>query len=292
MNHDQKSDHNIGLAFGLNLGFALFEFIGGLWINSMAVISDALHDFGDSLSLGFVWYFKRLARRQEDSRFTYGYQRYTLLGAMVNMVVLIVGSLIVLSRAIPRLLNPAKPNATGMLIFAIVGILVNGLVVYRMRGQRSLTDQTVTWHMMEDVLGWSTVLIVSLVLKFTHWYFLDPLLSILIMVFILYKVIGNFRKAMVVFLQSAPENIDNDEINQRLAQFGKVKSVHHTHIWSLDGEHNVLTTHVIVEPDTTKAEVQSIKNQIKTLAQAYHCEHLTVEIEYEGIDCSMGAVDS
>ncbi|MFA5729424.1 MAG: cation diffusion facilitator family transporter, partial [Candidatus Neomarinimicrobiota bacterium] len=192
-NHIRKSGDYIGLAFGLNLVFALFELFGGLWINSMAVISDALHDFGDSMSLGFVWYFKRIARRQQDNRFTYGYQRYALLGAIVNMIVLIIGSLIVLSQAMPRLLHLVKPNSTGMLIFAIFGILVNGLVVYRMRGQRSLTEQAVTWHMMEDVLGWIAVLIVSLVLKFTNWYFLDPLLSIIIMVFILYKVIGNFR---------------------------------------------------------------------------------------------------
>ncbi|MCK9244978.1 MAG: cation diffusion facilitator family transporter [Candidatus Marinimicrobia bacterium] len=286
-NHIRKSGDYIGLAFGLNLVFALFELFGGLWINSMAVISDALHDFGDSMSLGFVWYFKRIARRQQDNRFTYGYQRYALLGAIVNMIVLIIGSLIVLSQAMPRLLHLVKPNSTGMLIFAIFGILVNGLVVYRMRGQRSLTEQAVTWHMMEDVLGWIAVLIVSLVLKFTNWYFLDPLLSIIIMVFILYKVIGNFRKTMAVFLQSAPENINNDEINRQLSKLEKVKSAHHTHIWSLDGEHNVLTTHIVVEADTTRAEVQNIKNRIKTLTESYHCEHLTVEIEYEDEDCSM-----
>lgn len=286
-NHIRKSGDYIGLAFGLNLVFALFELFGGLWINSMAVISDALHDFGDSMSLGFVWYFKRIARRQQDNRFTYGYQRYALLGAIVNMIVLIIGSLIVLSQAMPRLLHLVKPNSTGMLIFAIFGILVNGLVVYRMRGQRSLTEQAVTWHMMEDVLGWIAVLIVSLVLKFTNWYFLDPLLSIIIMVFILYKVIGNFRKTMAVFLQSAPENINNDEINRQLSKLEKVKSAHHTHIWSLDGEHNVLTTHIVVEADTTRAEVQKIKNRIKTLTESYHCEHLTVEVEYEDEDCSM-----
>ncbi|MDD5540041.1 MAG: cation diffusion facilitator family transporter [Candidatus Marinimicrobia bacterium] len=286
-NHIRKSGDYIGLAFGLNLVFALFELFGGLWINSMAVISDALHDFGDSMSLGFVWYFKRIARRQQDNRFTYGYQRYALLGAIVNMIVLIIGSLIVLSQAMPRLLHLVKPNSTGMLIFAIFGILVNGLVVYRMRGQRSLAEQAVTWHMMEDVLGWIAVLIVSLVLKFTNWYFLDPLLSIIIMVFILYKVIGNFRKTMAVFLQSAPENINNDEINRQLSKLEKVKSAHHTHIWSLDGEHNVLTTHIVVEADTTRAEVQNIKNRIKTLTESYHCEHLTVEIEYEDEDCSM-----
>ncbi|MFA7711162.1 MAG: cation diffusion facilitator family transporter [Candidatus Neomarinimicrobiota bacterium] len=286
-NHIRKSGDYIGLAFGLNLVFALFELFGGLWINSMAVISDALHDFGDSMSLGFVWYFKRIARRKRDNRFTYGYQRYALLGAIVNMIVLIIGSLIVLSQALPRLLHTVKPNSTGMLVFAIIGILVNGLVVYRMRGQRSLTEQAVTWHMMEDVLGWIAVLIVSLVLKFTNWYFLDPLLSIIIMVFILYKVIGNFRKTMAVFMQSAPENINNDEINRQLSKLEKVKSAHHTHIWSLDGEHNVLTTHIVVEADTTRAEVQNIKNRIKTLTESYHCEHLTVEIEYEDEDCSM-----
>jgi cobalt-zinc-cadmium efflux system protein len=286
--HSLHSDKNIGLAFGLNLGFAIFEMVGGLWINSIAVISDALHDFGDSLSLGVAWYFKRISRRGHDNRFTYGYQRYTLLGAMINMIVLIVGSLIVLSQAVPRLLHPLRPNSTGMLLFAIVGILINGLAVQRLKGSHSLTEKAITWHLMEDVLGWVAVLLVSIVLKFTNWSFLDPLLSILITVFILYKVIGNFRKTMAVFLQSAPEEIDNDEIIRHLAQLEKVRSAHHTHTWSLDGEHHVLTTHIVVDHDTTREEVQNIKNHIKTLADKYHCEHLTVEIEYVCEDCSMG----
>lgn len=287
-NHSQNTDNNIGLAFGLNLGFAIFEMFGGLWINSIAVFSDALHDFGDSLSLGFAWYFKRISCRQRDNHFTYGYQRYALLGALINMIVLIIGSMIVLSQALPRLLHPARPNSTGMFIFAIIGIFINGFAIYRMQGNHSLTEKAIIWHLMEDVLGWLAVLIVSIVLKFTDWNFLDPLLSILITVFILYKVIGNFGKTMSVFLQSVPENIDNEEVIRHLSNLEKVKSAHHTHIWSLDGEHHVLTTHIIVESDTTKTEVQNIKNRIKTLADAYHCEHLTVEIEYESEDCSMG----
>jgi len=286
-NHNQNADNNIGLAFGLNLGFAIFELFGGLWVNSIAVISDALHDFGDSLSLGVAWYFKRLSYRQKDNRFTYGYQRYALLGAIITMIVLVVGSVIIIREALPRLFHPIIPNSTGMFVFAIVGIVVNGFAVLRLKGHSSLTEKAITWHLMEDVLGWIAVLIVSIVLKFTDWYFLDPLISILITVFILYKVIGNFRATMAVFLQSAPANIDNDKIIAHLSQLEKVKSAHHTHIWSLDGEHHVLTTHIVVEADTSKAEVIKIKNRIKDLAEKYHFEHLTVEIEYEGEDCSM-----
>jgi len=286
-NHNQNTDNNIGLAFGLNLGFAIFELFGGLWVNSIAVISDALHDFGDSLSLGIAWYFKRLSRRQKDNRFTYGYQRYALLGAIITMIVLVVGSVIILGEAFPRLLHPTIPNSTGMSVFAIVGIVVNGFAVLRLKGYSSLSEKAITWHLMEDLLGWIAVLIVSVILKFTDWYFLDPLISILITIFILYKVIGNFRATMAVFLQSAPANIDNDKIVAHLSQLEKVKSAHHTHIWSLDGEHHVLTTHVVVEADTSKDEVLMIKNRIKELAEKYNFEHLTVEIEYEGEDCSM-----
>ena len=286
-NHNQNTDNNIGLAFGLNLGFAIFELFGGLWVNSIAVISDALHDFGDSLSLGIAWYFKRLSRRQKDNRFTYGYQRYALLGAIITMIVLVVGSVIILWEAFPRLLHPTIPNSTGMSVFAIVGIVVNGFAVLRLKGYSSLSEKAITWHLMEDLLGWIAVLIVSVILKFTDWYFLDPLISILITIFILYKVIGNFRATMAVFLQSAPANIDNDKIVAHLSQLEKVKSAHHTHIWSLDGEHHVLTTHIVVEADTSKDEVLMIKNRIKELAEKYNFEHLTVEIEYEGEDCSM-----
>jgi len=288
VNHEHSHNlNNIGLVFGLNLGFAVFEMVGGLWINSVAVMSDAWHDFGDSLSLGAAWYFKRLSLRREDKRFTYGYQRYALLGAIITMIVLIVGAAVVLIQAVPRLRHPVAPDANGMLLFAIIGIIINGFAIYRLRASHSLTEKALTWHMLEDVLGWGAILIVSIVLHFTDWYFLDPLLSVLIMFFILYNVIGNFRKTMAVFLQSAPENVDNREIVSSLSQLEKVRSAHHTHIWSLDGEHHVLTTHIVVAPDTTRLEIQKIKNSIRNLTSKYHCEHVTVEIEYEGDDCSM-----
>lgn len=170
----------MSFAFFLNLGFTILEIIGGLWTNSLAVLSDALHDLGDSLALGLAWYLERYSQRASDKVYSYGYGRFSLLGALINSVILIGGSLYILSEAVPRILAPEATNAPGMLFLALVGIAVNGLALFRLKGSQSLNVQMVTWHFLEDALGWVAVLLVSLILLFTNAYILDPILSILI----------------------------------------------------------------------------------------------------------------
>jgi len=287
--HHQKNAHdkNLRMAFMLNLGFAVFEVFGGFWTNSMAILSDALHDMGDSLSLGIAWLLERTSRKGRDKKYSYGYKRFSMLGALINTIILIGGSLFILSEAVPRLLQPEPSKAPGMVIFACIGILVNGFAVMRLRKDQSMNARVVTLHLLEDVMGWSAVLVVSITLLFTDLYILDSILSILITLFILFQVIRNMRTTLSLFLQAIPENIDVDKIEDRFLDFNKVKSSHHTHCWSLDGQHHVLTSHVVVASDTNKDEVLEIKCKIKELANTMGFEHLTLEIEYEGEKCSM-----
>lgn len=291
--HNHSHDHardsgNIQTAFFLNLGFTLLEIFGGLWTNSVAILSDAVHDLGDSLSLGLAWMLDRYAQRERDKRFSYGYRRFSLLGALLNTVVLIVGAIFVLSEAIPRLFDPEPSNAPGMIAFALLGIVVNGAAVLRMRGGKTLNAQVVAWHLLEDVLGWVAVLIVAIVLLFTDIQVLDPALSILITAYVLYNVLKNMRKTLSLFLQGVPEHIDVDYIESEISQVDNVKSNHHTHVWSLDGEHHVLTTHVVVAEDISRDQILCVKEDIKQLLKPYELSHITVEIEYGERDCAMG----
>jgi cobalt-zinc-cadmium efflux system protein len=290
MNNDTQIDDstNIKTAFFLNLGFTILEIFGGLWTNSLAILSDAVHDLGDSLSLGLAWFLGHYAQRERDRRFSYGYRRFSLLGALVNTLVLLAGSLFVLSQAVPRLMNPQHYNAQGMLIFAVVGILVNGAAVFRLRGSQSMNARVVTWHLLEDVLGWIAVLIVAIVLLFADIHVLDPILSILITLYVLYNVLRNMRETLSLFLQGIPQNLDLGEIENKIANVDHVTSTHHTHLWSLDGEHHVLTTHVVVSGSLSRKQAMQVKQEIKQALKPYKLSHLTVEIDYGDSDCGMG----
>jgi len=286
-NHSHNSTGDLRLAFFLNLSFTIIEIAGGIWTNSLAILSDAIHDLGDSLSLGMAWYLESYARKDKDKKYSYGYRRYSLLSALINTVVLIVGSVFILSRAVTRLFNPEPVDAKGMIFFAVLGIIVNGLAMLRLRGGKSLNARVVAWHLIEDVLGWVAVLIMSIVLLFTDLYILDPIFSILITCFVLYNVIKNLRKTLALFLQAVPENMDLEKIENRLLAIDNVCSSHHTHIWSMDGEHHVLTTHLVVEGDTSQDEVLCIKEDINQLSNEMGFLHTTVEIEYGDEKCSM-----
>ncbi|MGA9533780.1 MAG: cation diffusion facilitator family transporter [Anaerolineales bacterium] len=287
--HDHgRSGGRLRAAFALNLGFTVLEVIVGLWTNSVAILSDSVHDFGDSITLGLSWYLEHYAGRQEDTRFSYGYRRFSLLGALISTIVLLSGSLWVLSKAIPRLIQPEHTNAEGMTLFALVGIAVNGLAVLRLRGDgTTMNARVVAWHLLEDVLGWVAVLIVGVTLLFVDIPILDPILSIVFTGYVLYNVIRNLRGTASLFLQAVPEEMELDAVIERFRQLPHVQATHHTHIWSLDGEHHVLTAHIVVEDETTPGEIVDIKCDLRALTQEFSLEHTTFEIEYESEECGM-----
>jgi cobalt-zinc-cadmium efflux system protein len=285
--HTGGSSRDLLVAFALNTIFTLLEIVGGLLINSVAVLSDALHDLGDSFSLGLAWFLNRYSEKESDENYSYGYVRFSLLGALINTIVLVVGALFVLDKTIPRLFNPESFNAPGMVAFAVIGVTVNGLAAWRLRGQESRNVQIVGWHLLEDVLGWSAVLVVGLVSLVVDVPILDPLLSIGITAYVLYNVIGKLRDTVKLFMQAVPGGIDLDEVRQRLLAVEGVQDIHHTHIWSLDGENHVFSTHLIVTADTDKADALCIKQTSRDALRDLGLAHVTIEIEYGDADCSM-----
>ncbi|PVY41247.1 cation diffusion facilitator family transporter [Pontibacter virosus] len=287
--HGHQHHHggdNIKVAFFLNLGFTVIEVFGGLWINSMAILSDALHDFGDSLSLGLAWYFAHLSSRGSDQHFSYGYKRFSLLGAVINSVVLLLGSGVVLWVSIPRLFNPEPVHAPGMIGFAILGVLVNGFAALRLNKGDSLNERVAMLHLLEDVLGWAAVLVGGILLYFFDWPIIDPLLSVLITGFILYNVVRNLRKGLQILLQGTPSNISLQEVRRRLELLPEVRSVHDLHLWTLDGISHVLTMHAVVGDNLNLEEAHEVKQRIRNAMQDAQIDHVTVELEMPGQECS------
>lgn len=283
----QHSNKNLKTAFFLNLGFTVFELIGGYYVNSVAIISDAIHDLGDSLSLGTSWYLDVKSKQSPTEVFSFGYRRFSLLGALINSLILIVGSVFVIKEAIGRILNPESANATGMLIFAIIGVAVNGYAAWKLSKGKTLNERVISWHLLEDVLGWAAILIVSIVLQFKDVPYLDPALSLLITVYILWNVVKRLKETLVIFLQGEPRDVDRKAIEQEILKIRHVESLHHTHIWSLDGEHHVFTTHLRLKPISDLNEMLEVKNQVKEIMKKYPFEHYTIETEIDSESCGL-----
>lgn len=288
--HDHKHHHSdsaerISWAFFLNVIFTIVEFIGGWLTNSTAIMADAVHDLGDSLSIGTAWVLDKLSMRKPDNRFSYGYQRLSLLGALINGLVLFVGSAWILSEAIPRLYSPEMPVVEGMMGLAVLGMLVNGFAAFKLSKGSSMNERVLNWHLIEDVLGWVAVFLVSLVLMFIKLPILDPLLSILFTMFIAFNVGKNVFATVKIFLQAVPDLNKQEEIGDLLSKLPGISEVHHLHLWSLDGERDVLTAHLVLADSEGIDSMRRIKREVNALLKGFSLEHTTIEIEFMEEGC-------
>ena len=275
-----KEEKNIFTAFILNLIFSVFEFFGGIYTGSVAVISDSVHDLGDALSIGLSYFLEKKSRKQPDEKYTYGYLRYSLLGGLITTLILIQGSVIVIINAGLRLVYPKEINYEGMIIFAVIGLIVNAAGAFVTHGGSSLNQRAVNLHMLEDVSGWAVVLIGAVIMKFTKITVLDPLMSIGVAVFILYNSIKSFKKIIEVFLEKTPHNLECENIRKEILEINGVINVHHMHIWSMDGVNNYATMHIV-----TSNDFKVIKKEVKEKLYQYDIHHATLELEDENEEC-------
>ena len=285
--HHYSDVKNIKVAFFLNLSFTIIEIIGGILTNSVAILSDAVHDLGDSVTLGLSWYFQKLSKKPRTKVYTYGYKRFSLLGALINSIILLVGSVVILFHAIPRLFNPQQPDTKGMLILAIIGVIVNGLAVLRLRKGSSINEKVVSLHLMEDVLGWLAVLIGALIMNFVDAPIIDPILSLAISLYIFFNVFRNMREGLRIILQGSPSKLDIDEVENILLTMINVDSVHDLHAWTIDGEFNILTIHVVLKEDISLEKQQKLKIDIRESMLRLGVQHCTIEFELQDEDCEM-----
>ena len=275
-----KTEKNILVAFILNLAFSIFEFIGGVFTGSVAIISDAIHDIGDATSIGAAFFLEKKSKKQPDEKYTYGYARYSVIGSVLTTLILLFGSVMVIYNAVLRIINPTEINYNGMIIFAIVGVCINFGAVILTRDGDSLNQKAVNLHMLEDVLGWIVVLVGAIVIRFTDFYIIDPLMSIGVAIFILINALNNLKDVLDLFLEKTPRGISIDEIAEHICEVEGVLGVHHIHVWSIDGRNNYATMHVVVNGDS-----HTIKHNIRDELKERGIGHVTLEFEAEGEHC-------
>ncbi|MBQ4644514.1 MAG: cation transporter [Clostridia bacterium] len=275
-----KTEKNILIAFILNLSFSIFEFIGGIFTGSVAILSDSVHDIGDAVSIGISYFLEKKSKKQPDKTYTYGYARFSVMGSVITTLILLFGSCAVIYNAVIRIFNPVEINYNGMIIFAVIGAVVNFLAAYFTKDGDSLNQKAVNLHMLEDVLGWLVVLVGAVVMRFTDISIIDPILSIGVAIFIFINAIKNLKEVLDLFLEKIPQDINVDEIKEHILHIDGVKGVHHIHIRSIDGHHNYATMHIVTDGDSHK-----IKDKVREELSEHGIIHATLELESENEHC-------
>ncbi len=276
-----KSQRNILIAFILNLFFSVFEFIGGMFTGSFAIVSDSLHDLGDAASIGIAFFLEKKSNRQPDENYTYGYKRYSVIGSVITTLILLFGSVAVIYNAVLRIITPTEINYDGMILLAIIGAGVNFVAALFTRDGDSLNQKAVNLHMLEDVLGWIVVLIGAVVMRFTDISIIDPILSIIVALFVLVNAIRNLNEALALFLEKTPDGLSVKEIKEHIGHIEGIEDVHHVHLWSMDGVTNYATMHIVTSGDTV-----CIKRLVREELKEHNIDHVTIEIESPDEDCS------
>ena len=271
-----KSSKNMTIAFLLNFSFAIIEFIFGLLFNSSAVLADAVHDTGDALAIGLSTLFEKISTKKEDREYTLGYKRYSLLGALLTSVILLIGSTLVIVENVPKLFAPEKVNYDGMLVLGIVAIAVNTAASRVVSHGHSHNESILSLHFLEDILGWLAVILVSLILRFTDWYFLDPLLSLVIAGFILSKALPKFWENIQIFLDHVPSDVDLSQLYQEIAALENVRTITQLNVWTTDGLEKYAMLHICLENPNLLAETQAVLRQ-KLLA--YGIAKVTIQTD-------------
>ena len=275
-----KTERNILIAFILNLAFSIFEFVGGIFTGSVAILSDALHDLGDATSIGISYFMERKSKRKPDETYTYGYGRYSVLGGFITTLILFIGSIVIIVNAIFRIITPAEINYNGMIIFAIVGVCVNFCAAYFTRGEGSINQKAVNLHMLEDVLGWLVVLVGAVVMRFTDFALIDPIMSIGVSIYIMIHAVMNLRAVTDLFLEKVPYHLNINEVKKSLEEIEEVIGVHHIHIWSMSGSNHYATVHVVTDGDP-----HEIKDRIRAKFREFSIMHVTIELETSTEHC-------
>ena len=275
-----KTEKNILIAFLLNITFSIFELFGGIITNSVAILSDSIHDLGDAISIGISYFMERKSKKTPDNKYTYGYVRYSVLGGVITTTILLVGSILVIVGAIKRLFNPVEVNYNGMILFAIVGVVLNFIAAYVTKDGHSINQKSVNLHMLEDTLGWVVVLIGSIIMRFTDINIIDSIMSIGVAIFILIHSIKNLKKVLDLFLEKTPEDVNINELTKHLLKIDGVDDIHHIHVWSIDGYNNYATMHIV----TKSKNISKVKKEIREELEEHNIGHAILETEEEVCD--------
>lgn len=268
------------LAFFFNLIFSVVELAGSLLTGSVAIASDALHDLGDAVTIGISCFLEKKSNRQPDQYYTYGYRRYSVLAGFFGTLILLAGSGVVISHAVGRIISPRPVHHDGMILFGICGVVFNGIAAYVTHGGESVNQRAVNLHMLEDVLGWIVVLFGAVVMKFTGIWWIDPVLSMGVALFLMINGVKNLKQSLNILLQKAPDGICADEIQDALLGTEGVCDVHHLHLWSMDGISHCATLHLV-----TNENSHTVKEAVREVFHRHGISCVTLELEAQGEHC-------
>lgn len=271
-----SSKTSIWLAFFLNLSYAIVEFIAGGIFGSSAVLADSVHDLGDAIAIGISALLETISNREEDRQYTLGYKRFSLLGAMLTAVILMIGSVLVILENIIKIVHPQPVNENGILWLGIIAVAINVLASLVVRKGKTKNESILSLHFLEDTLGWLAVILMAIILKFTDWYILDPLLSLVISIFILTKAIPRFWSALKIFLDAVPEGVDIKKVKNDLEQLDNVASVNQLNLWTMDGLEKNAIIHVCLKRiEDMEASKTAIRHYLKDIG--FH--NITIEVD-------------
>ena len=266
----------VWLAFFLNLSFAIVEFIAGGVFGSSAVLADSVHDLGDAIAIGLSAFLETISNREEDSHYTLGYKRFSLLGALITAVILMTGSVLVILENITKMFHPQPVNDKGILWLGIIAVTINVLASLVVRKGKTKNESILSLHFLEDTLGWLAVILMAIILRFTDWYILDPLLSLVISIFILSKAIPRFWSTLKIFLDAVPEGVDIKQVKSDLKQLDHVASVNQLNLWTMDGlEKNAIVHVCLKEIEQMELCKESIRSKLKDCG----FQNITIEID-------------
>lgn len=273
--HHKKAGQNLAFVFFMNLAFNIIVIVGGLATNSMAILADCIHDLSDTISIALAWALEKVAQKESTDKYSYGYQRFSILGAVIISVFVIIMAFVILNEAIPRLFAPEGVDAEGMLLVAIVGIVFKSISVYRLHEGETFNEKAILFHQLGDVFEWVAILILSIVLMFWDGApYLDPFVSIGIALWLIFNLGRNLYKSIEVLLQKTPNNFDVNEFKTQILGIDGVKNIEDFHIWSLDGIDSVMTLKVNVD---FGGNVGEIKKEIYNISNKYHVVDITIE---------------
>ena len=271
-----KVKYAVWLTFFLNLTYAIVEFISGGVFGSSAVLADSVHDLGDAITIGISAFLETISNREEDRQYTLGYKRFSLLGALVTSVILITGSILVILENITKIFNPQPVNDEGILWLGIIAVSTNVLASLVVRKGKTKNESILSLHFLEDTLGWLAVILMAIILRFTDWYILDSLLSLVISIFILTKALPRFWSALKIFLEAVPEGVEAGNLEKDLETLTNVKSVNQLSIWSMDDLENNAIIHLCLEDWEQMTET---KNQVRQLLEERGIQNITIEVD-------------
>ncbi|MDD3128993.1 MAG: cation diffusion facilitator family transporter [Candidatus Izemoplasmatales bacterium] len=280
-----KSEKRMLISFILNFVFTIFEFVGGIITNSIALISDSIHDLGDSISMGVAIYLEKKSKQAADYKYTFGYYRFSLLGGLLTSIILIVGSIIIIIEAVKRLLNPQEINAELMIYFAIFGVIVNGAAAFNASKGKSANEKVISLHLLEDVFGWTILLVGAILMHYFDVRFLDAALSLFFSLFIMTHVAKHLKVILEVLLEKAPKGYNISEIISNLSQEEHVRNIHHVHLWSIEGNVPIITFHARISHKVDTVEAAKTTQRLKDRLKEIGIVHSTIQIEFFDNQC-------